>query len=100
MTPLATRVPDTATLASLHGRSMLLTTDWSVPQIEALLDVARRFEELDRAGRLPALLPDQLAYALFFDHSTRTKSAGSRPTWAKAISTHWRTECCTPVPIT
>jgi knotted carbamoyltransferase YgeW len=46
-----------------------------------LLALASRSEALDRAGRGAALLPDQLAYALFFDNSTRTKSA-----WAGAAA--------------
>jgi knotted carbamoyltransferase YgeW len=77
----AAAVPDATTLEGLLGRSLLATADWSVPQLETLLAVAGRFEQLDRAGRAPALLPDQLAYALFFDNSTRTKSA-----WAGAAA--------------
>ena len=50
-------------------------------EIDTLLAVASRFEAADRAGRSTALLPDELAYALFFDNSTRTKSA-----WAGAAS--------------
>lgn len=73
--------PDTATLASLFGRSLLLTTDWTTAELEALLAVATRFEAAHRAGRATALLPDELAYALFFDNSTRTKSA-----WAGAAA--------------
>ena len=73
--------PDTATLAGLLGKSLLLTTDWSPVEIEALLGVAARFEAAHRAGRSTAILPDELAYALFFDNSTRTKSA-----WAGAAA--------------
>ena len=72
---------DRAQLASLHGRSLLQTSDWSTAEIDALLAVASRFEAADRAGRSLALLPDELAYAMFFDNSTRTKSA-----WAGAAS--------------
>lgn len=68
-------------VASLHGRSLMLTRDWSAAEIDALLAVAGRFEAADRAGRSAALLPDELAYALFFDNSTRTKSA-----WAGAAA--------------
>jgi knotted carbamoyltransferase YgeW len=68
-------------LAALHGRSVLLTQDASRRDLEALLALATRLEALDRAGRSTALLPDQLAYALFFDNSTRTKSA-----WAGAAA--------------
>jgi knotted carbamoyltransferase YgeW len=82
-TTRATALPplDTDVLRGLHGRSLLVTRDWSTPEIEALLAVAARFEAIDRAGRSSAILPDELAYALFFDHSTRTKSA-----WAGAAA--------------
>jgi len=75
---LLTRL-DPHRLDALHGRSLLSTRDWSTEELEALLAVAARFEAADRAGRSTALLPDELAYALFFDNSTRTKSA-----WAGA----------------
>src|SRR5512147_2038221 len=67
--------------AALVGRSLLTTQDWTTPELEALLAVASRLEALDRARRSLALLPDELAYALFFDNSTRTKSA-----WAGAAA--------------
>ena len=72
---------DASTLADLHGRSLLLTQDWTTPQLDTLLALASRLEALDRAGKRTSLLPDQLAYALFFDNSTRTKSA-----WAGATA--------------
>jgi knotted carbamoyltransferase YgeW len=72
---------DTGTLRTLLGRSLMLTSDWSTPEIETLLAVAARFEAIDRAKRSAAFLPDELAYAMFFDNSTRTKSA-----WAGAAS--------------
>ena len=54
------RRPDPATLLELRG--------------EVLAD-------LDRVGAVPRLCPDELAYALFFDQSTRTRSA-----WAGAAA--------------
>ena len=69
------------TLSTLLGRSLLLTTDWSTGELEALLAVAERFCARDRAGEKSAWLPDELAYAMFFDASTRTKSA-----WAGAAA--------------
>jgi knotted carbamoyltransferase YgeW len=72
---------DASRLAALRGRSLLLTQDWSTQDLETLLALAARLESLDRAGCRTALLPDELAYALFFDNSTRTKSA-----WAGAAS--------------
>jgi len=70
---------DATALAALHGRSLLQTQEWSARELDTLLGLASRLEALDRAGHGTALLPDELAYALFFDNSTRTKSA-----WAGA----------------
>jgi len=70
-----------AAIAALHGKSLLTTQDWSIADLEALLAVAARLETLDRARALPTLLPNELAYAMFFDNSTRTKSA-----WAGAAA--------------
>ena len=72
---------DASRLAALHGRSLLLTHEWSTPELDTLLGLAARFESLDRSRQRTALLFDQLAYALFFDNSTRTKSA-----WAGAAA--------------
>jgi knotted carbamoyltransferase YgeW len=72
---------DPGVVDALYGRSLLVTREWSSAEIDALLAVASRFEAADRGGRSTALLPDELAYALFFDNSTRTKSA-----WAGAAA--------------
>jgi knotted carbamoyltransferase YgeW len=68
-------------LAELYGRSLLTTHDWTTPELEALVWVAAEFERLDRTGVRTPLLPHELAYAMFFDNSTRTKSA-----WAGAAA--------------
>jgi knotted carbamoyltransferase YgeW len=70
-----------APLAELRGASLLTTADWSLARLEALLALAARLESLDLAGRRLDFLPGQLAYALFFDNSTRTRSA-----WAGAAA--------------
>jgi knotted carbamoyltransferase YgeW len=70
---------DASALDALHGRSLLLTQDWTTRDLDTLLALAGRLESLDRSGQRTTLLFDQLAYALFFDNSTRTKSA-----WAGA----------------
>jgi knotted carbamoyltransferase YgeW len=72
---------DAAALDALHGRSMLLTQDWSTPEIEALCTLAETLQQLDREGRVPQLFAQQLFWALFFDNSTRTKSS-----WAGAAA--------------
>jgi hypothetical protein len=72
---------DSDGLASLSCRSLVETRDWPAESLEALLGVADVFERLHRAGRRTLLAPGELAYALFFDNSTRTKSA-----WAGAAA--------------
>ena len=67
------------TLDDLLGRSLLITPDWTLSQLESLLRLAEAFEALDRARVATPLLANELAYAIFFDNSTRTKSA-----WAGA----------------
>jgi knotted carbamoyltransferase YgeW len=68
-------VPDSARLHALYGRSLLTTHDWSTDDLDTLLAVAARLEALDRAGVRVDVLRGELAYAMFFDNSTRTKSA-------------------------
>lgn len=70
---------DPAVLAGLYGRSMLLTDDWTRPEIDTLCNVAAAIELLDRRGVSTRILANELHYALFFDNSTRTKSS-----WAGA----------------
>ena len=72
---------DRDVLASLRGKSLLVTDEWTTPEIEALAGVAAHFAAADRARKSLALLPNELAYAMFFDNSTRTKSA-----WAGAAA--------------
>jgi knotted carbamoyltransferase YgeW len=72
---------DAAMLEALHGRSMLLTQDWSTPEIEALCTLAETLQQLDQVGKVPPLFAQQLFWALFFDNSTRTKSS-----WAGAAA--------------
>ena len=65
----------------LHGRSLMVTQDWTHGQLEALAAVAQAFAALDRAGLRAPLCAAELANAIFFDNSTRTKSA-----WAGAAA--------------
>lgn len=83
MTDLRTRIDglNDDTLTALVGRSLLQTPQWSSEQIETLCAVAETFEGFDRARIKTPLFTEELFYALFFDASTRTKSA-----WAGASS--------------
>ncbi len=73
--------PATESTAALRGRSLLSTEDWATDELLALLRLARALELLDRAGVRLAFLPHQIAWALYFDLSTRTRSA-----WAGAAA--------------
>ena len=68
-------------LEGLRGRSLLLTRELATEELQAVLDLAARLQALDRAGRRTPWLREELAYGMFFDQSTRTKSA-----WAGAAA--------------
>ncbi len=72
---------DDARVGGLHGRSLLTTHDWPTGDLETLVAIATRLEELDRSRTDLTWLSGELAYAMFFDNSTRTKSA-----WAGAAA--------------
>jgi knotted carbamoyltransferase YgeW len=68
-------------LDALLGRSLLTTQEWSNVDLASVRAIARALADLDRQGIRTPLCPDELAWAVFFDQSTRTKSA-----WAGAAS--------------
>ncbi len=68
-------------LDALLGRSLLTTQEWSVADLDAVRALARAMARLDRSGVRTPLCPHELAWAVFFDQSTRTKSA-----WAGAAA--------------
>lgn len=68
-------------LDSLLGQSLLTTQEWRVSDLDTLRTVARALAELDLSGSGTAVCPNELAWAVFFDQSTRTKSA-----WAGAAA--------------
>ena len=66
---------------ALLGRSMLTTQEWSVGDLASVRAIARVLADLDRRGIRTPLCANELAWAVFFDQSTRTKSA-----WAGAAA--------------
>ncbi|MFQ5557048.1 MAG: knotted carbamoyltransferase YgeW [Acidimicrobiales bacterium] len=66
---------DRDALDALHRRSLITTQEWSDTALATVRSLARTFAGFDRAGLSTALLPAELAWAVFFDQSTRTKSA-------------------------
>ncbi len=67
--------------AGLLGRSLLTTQEWSDADLATVRSIARALASLDQRGIRTHLCPDELAWAVFFDQSTRTKSA-----WAGAAA--------------
>jgi len=72
---------DQDALDALFGRSLLTTQEWSTADLASVRAVARALADLDRRGIRTPLCPNELAWAVFFDQSTRTKSA-----WAGAAA--------------
>ncbi len=77
----AMRPLDQRNLDAIFGRSLLTTQEWSVSDLDSVRDVARALAALDRRGIRTPLCANELAWAVFFDQSTRTKSA-----WAGAAA--------------
>ncbi len=72
---------DQHALDKIIGRSLLTTQEWSTADLDTVRHLARTLAEFDRKGIKTPLCPNELAWAVFFDQSTRTKSA-----WAGAAS--------------
>lgn len=68
-------------LDALVGRSLLTTQEWPTADLASVRAIARTLADLDRRGIPTPLCPNELAWAVFFDQSTRTKSA-----WAGAAA--------------
>ena len=62
-------------LDAIFGRSLLTTQEWSTAELASVRHIARALADFDRRGIRTPLCPNELAWAVFFDQSTRTKSA-------------------------
>ncbi len=71
----ALRLLDRHALDALLGQSLLTTQGWSTADLASVRALARALAEFDRLGIRTPLCPNELAWAVFFDQSTRTKSA-------------------------
>jgi ornithine carbamoyltransferase len=60
---------------NLKGRDYIETQDFTVEEINHLLDLSDRMKADFRNGRPTLWLPHQTVYLLFFDKSTRTRNA-------------------------
>ncbi len=66
---------DQPSLDSILGQSLLTTQEWSTEDLATVRLLARALAALDRRGVRAPLCSNELAWAVFFDQSTRTKSA-------------------------
>ncbi len=62
-------------MAQLKGRDYIETQDLTLDQLDLLLDTATELKEKYHRGEPTLLLPNQTAFLLFFDKSTRTRNA-------------------------
>jgi ornithine carbamoyltransferase len=61
--------------STLTGRDFIETIDWTVPELEEVVTVARELKAAFKEGRPHRLLPDKTLFMLFLDKSTRTRNA-------------------------
>lgn len=62
-------------MSSLKGRDYIETQDFTTQEIEELLAMAADLKAKFQRGEPTPLLPNQTAFLLFFDKSTRTRNA-------------------------
>jgi len=62
-------------MTSLKGRDYIETQDLTLDELNLLLDMAKDLKAKFHRGEPTPLLPNQTAYLLFFDKSTRTRNA-------------------------
>jgi len=61
--------------SKFYGKSVFETQEHSKEELDAILDLATIFQDFEEKGVKSNYLEDRLAFALFFDNSTRTKSS-------------------------
>ncbi len=63
-------------MAELYGRDLITTQDWSIDEIQATIDLARKLRAIVRGGgRPPRLLDRKNFFMVFYAPSTRTRGA-------------------------
>ncbi|MCP4007425.1 MAG: ornithine carbamoyltransferase [bacterium] len=62
-------------MTTLKGRDYIETQDLSLDELRLLLEMSAELKEKFHRGEPTLLLPNQTAYLLFFDKSTRTRNA-------------------------
>lgn len=60
---------------SLKGKDYISTQDWSVDELELLLEKSAELKQMFKQGIPHRFLPDKTGFLLFFDKSTRTRNS-------------------------
>jgi ornithine carbamoyltransferase len=60
---------------AFRGRDWITTQEWSLPDIDRLLDLSTEFKERFRSGRPTPVLLYKTIFLMFFDNSTRTRNS-------------------------
>lgn len=59
----------------LRGKNLITTQEWSLEELEALLEVAAKLKQAKESGEPTPLLLGKTLYMIFFDPSTRTRNS-------------------------
>lgn len=62
-------------LTTLKGRDYITTQEWTVEELETILDVSWDLKKRKALGEPHRFLPDKTVFLLFFDKSTRTRNS-------------------------
>lgn len=62
-------------ITTLRGKDYIATQDWSVEEIDTLLDASLDLKRRFALGEPTRILPDKTLFMIFFDKSTRTRNA-------------------------
>lgn len=62
-------------ITTLRGKDYIATQDWTVEELETVLDTAFDLKRRFSLGEPTRILPDRTLFMIFFDKSTRTRNA-------------------------
>ena len=59
----------------LHGKDLISTQEWTLEEIDCLMDFARRIKQEYHSAAVPELFKNRTFFMLFYNTSTRTRSS-------------------------
>ncbi len=63
------------TLSELYGKDLISSQDWSVEEIEAVMELARAIKLRRAVGDVPEYFKNRTMFMLFYNTSTRTRAS-------------------------